>query len=237
MKNKKIKPKYYRLAETLKGKINDGEYTFGEKVPTELKLMEKYDLSRDTVRKAVELLVKEKYLYKLQGSGTFVSEEFYSQSLLKFYSFTEEMIKRGKTPSSEIISFELIKSDEWTQKKMLSTFKEVYKLVRLRLADNEPVMYEVTYLNAKLLKKLTLEKLMEKPLYDVIRKDYKINFERAIEKFKAVIPTEEMVDKLEMSTLRACMELERYTYSQNEILEYTKSVARGDKLTFEVDLK
>lgn len=233
----KEKPKYCKLAEIIKKKINDGEYSLGEKIPTEQKLMEKYKLSRDTVRKAINHLVKEKCLYKLQGSGTFVSEEFYSQSLLKFYSFTEEMRRRGKVPSSEIISFDLVKVDERIQKKMSINSKEVYKLIRLRLADKKPVMYEITYLNPNLIKNLSLKNLTEKPLYDVIRKDYKINFDRAIEKFKAVIPTEDILEKLKMSSLKACMELERYTYSQNEILEYTKSVARGDKLTFEIELK
>lgn len=233
----KEKPKYCKLAEIIKKKINDGEYSLGEKIPTEQKLMEKYKLSRDTVRKAINHLVKEKCLYKLQGSGTFVSEEFYSQSLLKFYSFTEEMRRRGKVPSSEIISFDLVEVDERIQKKMSINSKEVYKLIRLRLADKKPVMYEITYLNPNLIKNLTLKNLTEKPLYDVIRKDYKINFDRAIEKFKAVIPTEDILEKLKMSSLKACMELERYTYSQNEILEYTKSVARGDKLTFEIELK
>lgn len=233
----KEKPKYCKLAEIIKKKINDGEYSLGEKIPTEQKLMEKYKLSRDTVRKAINHLVKEKCLYKLQGSGTFVSEEFYSQSLLKFYSFTEEMRRRGKVPSSEIISFDLVEVDERIQKKMSINSKEVYKLIRLRLADKKPVMYEITYLNPNLIKNLSLKNLTEKPLYDVIRKDYKINFDRAIEKFKAVIPTEDILEKLKMSSLKACMELERYTYSQNEILEYTKSVARGDKLTFEIELK
>ena len=233
----KEKPKYCKLAEIIKKKINDGEYSLGEKILTEQKLMEKYGLSRDTVRKAINHLVKEKCLYKLQGSGTFVSEEFYSQSLLKFYSFTEEMIRRGKVPSSEIISFELVEADEKIQKKMSINSTKVYKLIRLRLADKKPVMYETTYLNPDLLKNLSLKILTEKPLYDVIRKDYKINFDRAVEKFKAVIPTEDVLEKLKMSSLKACMELERYTYSQNEVLEYTKSIARGDKLTFEIELK
>ena len=237
MENRKNKPKYFRLAEIIKKKINDEEYNLGEKIPTEQKLMEKYKLSRDTVRKAVNHLVREKCLYKLQGSGTFVSEAFYSQSLLKFYSFTEEMIRRGRVPSSKIISFELVKVDKEIQKKMSINTKEVYKLIRLRLADKIPVMYEITYLNPNLIKNLSLKVLTEKPLYDVIRKDYKINFDRAVEKFKAVIPTEDILEKLKMPNLEACMELERYTYSQNEILEYTKSIARGDKLTFEIELK
>ena len=236
MENKKNKPKYLMLAETIKKKINDEIYRLGEKIPTEQQLMKKYNLSRDTVRKAINYLVREKYLYKLQGSGTFVSEDFYSQSLLKFYSFTDEMIKRGKTPASEILLFELVEADKKIRKKMALKSTEVYKLVRLRLADRVPVIYETTYLNPNLLKELTLKKLKEKPLYDVLRKDYKLKFDRATEKFKAVIPTEDILDKLKMPSLKACMELERYTYSQGEVLEYTKSIARGDKLTFEIEL-
>jgi GntR family transcriptional regulator len=189
------------------------------------------------VRKALSLLVQEKILYNIQGSGTFVSEENFNQTLLKFYSFTEEMKKRGKTPTSKILSFQKLETDEVLKKKMKNTNKYVYELIRLRLADEEIVMYEVTYLNYELIKDLTLEKLNKKPLYEILRKDYKINFDRATEKFKAIIPTEKIMEKLELSNLKACMQLERKTYSENKVLEYTKSFARGDKLTFEIELK
>jgi GntR family transcriptional regulator len=232
-----MKSKYIKLRDQIKEDIKNEKYECGKRIPSEKQLMEDYKLSRDTVRKALSLLVQEKILYKIQGSGTFVSEENFNQTLLKFYSFTEEMKKRGKTPTSKILSFQKLETDEVLKKKMKNTNKYVYELIRLRLADEEIVMYEVTYLNYELIKDLTLEKLNKKPLYEILRKDYKINFDRATEKFKAIIPTEKIMEKLELSNLKACMQLERKTYSENKVLEYTKSFARGDKLTFEIELK
>ena len=232
-----MKSKYIKLRDQIKEDIKNEKYECGKRIPSEKQLMEDYKLSRDTVRKALSLLVQEKILYKIQGSGTFVSEENFNQTLLKFYSFTEEMKKRGKTPTSKILSFQKLEADEALKKKMKNTNKYVYELIRLRLADEEIVMYEVTYLNYELIKDLTLEKLNKKPLYEILRKDYKINFDRATEKFKAIIPTKKIMEKLELSSLKACMQLERKTYSENKVLEYTKSFARGDKLTFEIELK
>jgi GntR family transcriptional regulator len=232
-----MKPKYIKLRDQIKEDIKNEKYECGKRIPSEKQLMEDYGLSRDTVRKALNLLVQEKTLYKIQGSGTFVSEENFNQTLLKFYSFTDEMKKRGKVPTSKILSFKKLEMDDVIKKKMKSTNKYVYELTRLRLADEKVVMYEVTYLNYELIENLTLEKLENKPLYEILRKDYKINFDRATEKFQAIIPTEEILEKLEMSSLKACMQLERYTYSEDKVLEYTKSFARGDKLTFEIELK
>jgi GntR family transcriptional regulator len=231
-----MEPKYKRLKNIIKEDINSGKYERGTKIPSEKTLMEIYNLSRDTVRKTLNLLVQEKILYKVQGSGTYVANEVFNQTLLKFYSFTDEMKKLGKTPTSKIISFDEVEN-RGEELELFENLNKVYRLIRLRLADNKPVMYEITYLNPTLLKELSLEKLKEKPLYEIIRKDYKLVFKKAIEKYKAVIPNKEILANLEMKESKACMELNRLVYSKGELLEYTKSFARGDKLTFEIELK
>jgi GntR family transcriptional regulator len=232
-----MEPKYIQLKNQIKEDIKNEKYERGRKIPSEKQLMEIYELSRDTVRKALSILVQEKILYKIQGSGTFVADEVFSQTLLKFYSFTDEMKKLGKVPSSKILSFKKVSNKNEECMECFKGTETLYELIRLRLADDKPVMYEVTYLNPALLPDLTLELLNEKPLYEVIRKDYNLEFNKAVEKFKAVIPTKEILNNLEMKELKACMELKRYVYSQDKLLEYTKSFARGDKLTFEIELK
>ena len=98
---------YYQLKQIIIDKIENRELTENEKLPTEKELCDKYNISRATVRQALKELETEDYIYKIQGKGTFVSPKRYQQDLLKFYSFTDEMKKIGKTPTSKVLSFEV----------------------------------------------------------------------------------------------------------------------------------
>ncbi len=73
--------------------IEEGNLQEDDRLPSERELCETYDVSRSTVRQAIQELEKEGYIYRLHGKGTFVSPERFKQDLLEFYSFTEEMKK------------------------------------------------------------------------------------------------------------------------------------------------
>src|SRR5699024_5811307 len=112
-------------------------------------------------------LEREGFIYKLHGKGTFVAPKSYNQKLVKLYSFTEEMSKIGKKPTTKVLSFKKIAIDERLASKMeLDTLDNVYKITRLRLADDEPLMYETSYLPCNVFPDLTEQELMEKPMYD-----------------------------------------------------------------------
>lgn len=84
-------PLYCQLAEIIINEIESKGLKENDRLPAEREYSEKYKLSRATVRQAIDYLEKKGYIYKIQGSGTFVSSRRLKQKLLKFYSFTEEM--------------------------------------------------------------------------------------------------------------------------------------------------
>ncbi len=86
-------PLYYQLMDIIIDMIDSGELVEDDQLPSERELCEIYDISRSTVRQAIQELEKEGYIYRVHGKGTFVSKEKFRQELLKFYSFTEEMKK------------------------------------------------------------------------------------------------------------------------------------------------
>ncbi|WP_226035936.1 GntR family transcriptional regulator [Aquibacillus saliphilus] len=230
-------PLYLQLIEDLIKKIEAEEYEQHQKLPSERELCDIYNLSRITVRQALQELEQEGYIYKLHGKGTFVAPKSINQNLVKLYSFTEEMKEMGKTPTTQVLSFKEIAIDERVAQKMdLVPLDEVFKVVRLRLADDEPLMYETSYLPKKFFPRLTKKDLEERPMYDIFHDDYKVVVTKAIERFSATNIREVESEYLGMITNSPSMLIKRFAYRKNQLIEYTISVARGDKFDYTVEL-
>lgn len=231
-------PLYYQLAEIIINDIKEKNLQENDRILTEREYCEKYNLSRSTVRQAIAYLEKKGYIYKVQGCGTFVSSRVMKQKLLKFYSFTEEAKKQGKTPSSKILSFKEKKADEKICKELnINRDDKVYELQRLRLADDEVVMYEKTYLLEKKMQGLSKNILLENPLYDILQNRYNISFTKATERFSVLLADEKIAEILTIPQGSPIIRLQRWTYTGMEIIEYTVSLVRGDRFEFEVELE
>ena len=230
-------PLYCQLAEVIINEIETKGLEENDRLPAEREYCEKYKLSRATVRQAIDYLEKKGYIYKIQGSGTFVSSRRLKQKLLKFYSFTEEMKKQGKIPESKILSFKTIEADDKISKELnLSKKEKIFELVRIRLADGEKVMYEKTYLPYKKFLDLSKKDLLTSPLYDILQSRYRLTFTKAIERFSVGVSDTHVSDMLSISCGTPIINLQRWTYTGIEIIEYTISSVRGDKFEFEVEL-
>lgn len=231
-------PLYYQLAEIIINDIKEKNLQENDRILTEREYCEKYNLSRSTVRQAIAYLEKKGYIYKVQGCGTFVSSRVMKQKLLKFYSFTEEAKKQGKTPSSKILSFKEKKADEKICKELnINKDDKVYELQRLRLADDEVVMYEKTYLLEKKMQGLSKNILLENPLYNILQNRYNISFTKATERFSVLLADENIAEILTIPQGSPIIRLQRWTYAGMEIIEYTVSLVRGDRFEFEVELE
>lgn len=229
-------PLYLQLMEVLKGKI-ENTMDYNDQLPSEREICETYDLSRTTVRQALDELEKEKYIYKVHGKGTFISPKRYNQDLISFYSFTEEMKKAGRNPKSEVIGFELRESGE----KLGSIFKQkkddlIYKLIRIRKADDIPMMYEVTYLPFERFEELTKEKLETTPMYEIFSKEYNAKITSAEEVFEPILTNKLESIYLGIEEGSPSLKIERFTYEGSKIIEYTVGIARGDKFKYRVQL-
>ncbi|MDY7043176.1 GntR family transcriptional regulator [Virgibacillus sp. M23] len=230
-------PLYLQLMEELIKKIDNQVYQEHEKLPSERELCDMYDLSRITVRQALQELEREGYIYKLHGKGTFVSATSYNQDLVKLYSFTEEMQKMGKVPMTQVLSFEEIAVEERLATKMdIKPHDEVFQIIRLRLADNEPLMYETSYLPKKRFPNLTKAQLIERPMYDVFYQEYQVVVTKALERFSAASLRETEARYLGIPSQQPAMLIKRFAYHQDQLIEYTVSVARGDKFDYTVEL-
>lgn len=230
-------PLYLQMMDKLIKKIDQGLYDEHEKLPSERAFCELYDVSRITVRQALQELDLEGYIYKLHGKGTFVAPKSYNQNLVKLYSFTEEMKKLGKTPRTKVLLFKEVVADERLADIMkLEPLAKVFQVIRLRLADDEALLYETTYVPVHIFPQLTEADLKQRPMYDIFREDYHIRVTKAVERFSATSARHDEANHLKMDPQQPAMLVKRYAYHHKKMIEYTISVARGDKFDYTVEL-
>lgn len=238
MKKINNKPLYYKIYDYFKEKIQLKKLLEGDVLPAERKLMDFFNVSRATVRQGLKKLENDGYIYIVHGSGAFVSHNTLKQELTNIYSFYEEMKKIGKHPTSKVLDFKVIDSDE----KLNSIFKvskniKLINIIRLRLVDNEPIIFENTFLPLNKFKDFDPLLLNKKSMYSIFREQYNINLDKATESFSSLFVTnKQILSNLGYKDKASCMFIKRKTFSENDIVEYTLSYARGDKFEYKVTL-
>ncbi|SHF37592.1 GntR family transcriptional regulator [Caldanaerobius fijiensis DSM 17918] len=229
---------YIQLRNILIDKIKSGQWKVNDKIPTERELCDMYNVSRATVRLALQELERDGYIYRKQGRGTFVAPPKIEQNITHFYSFSEEMKKRGLVPSSKILGFEVIKSDKKLADILnLKEGDEVLSLKRLRLANGEPIMLETSYLPYNMCRDMTREDVEKMSLYEALRTKCGIIPNSADETFEPVLTNSYEAEVLNYEAGKPALLLERITYSFGTPIEYNKGIVRGDRCKYRVSLK
>jgi GntR family transcriptional regulator len=131
-------PRYYEIEQALRARIDElGPH---EPLPSDAQLCEEFGVSRMTARNAVQRLVQEGLVYRVPGRGTFVAEDSAPRTASHVLSFTEEMRRRGRVPSSRVV--ERVRRAATAEEQRRLGVDEVAILRRVRLADGEPVALE-----------------------------------------------------------------------------------------------
>ena len=235
-KRAKRQPLYDQLVDILSEKI-EYEYRPGDLMPSERELSERYGLSRTTVRLALQELERLGLVVRQHGRGTFVADRSaHSANLLQSYSFTDQMRELGREPETTILEFSELDADgKMAECMQIRPGDRIFKLKRLRSADGMPMMVERSYLPVRKFLSLKRPLLERKPLYDIIEKDYHEEIRVAEEEFYASIARPADARLLGISENAPVLDLVRTTYNvNNEVVEYTLSVARGDQFKYKV---
>ena len=162
-------PLFEQIKVDILDKIRTGEYQSGHKIPTEIELIAKYNVSRITIRRAIEDLCKENVLVKHQGKGTFVQEKRIFRKIEHTVSFSDSCRAGNMTPSALVIERKiLLKGDQNTPDHPTLKDSSTIFIQRLRSADNIPVMLENNYYPFDKYSFLLTEPL-EGSLYDLLK--------------------------------------------------------------------
>ena len=172
---------YYSLMEEIIKQIEDNSLPVGTMISSERELMEKYKMSRTTVRRALDQLVNEGYLRKKQGKGTFVAEKKLEQGLIKITSCTNEIKEAGLTPHYKTISAEIINASYGVASKLgIKEGDKIFRLERVLYADEYPVNITATHLVYDLVPGIEKYDFEKESLYNICEEVYHLVIRRAV---------------------------------------------------------
>lgn len=224
-------PLHQQLYEILRHKILQGEWEVGDMIPAEPELMQQYNLSRITVRRGLNRLVNEGLIYRQQGRGSFVAERTLEQGLTRIVSFTEDMKQRGMTPRTEVLYSDLVLAPEDVAKRLeLQAGVEMARLERLRLANDEPLSIEESYLVYSYCPGILEDDFAINPLRAALENKYGIRIVRAKQIIRAVRASTRQALLLAVSAGSPLLFIERVSYSQHNIpVEFMRIYYRSDR--------
>lgn len=229
---------YFEIYKRILQDIQKGEYPENTPLPAARYLCDKYHVSRSTIRQSLLLLKDAEVVYSVQGNGTFIKPQVFTQPLTNFYSFTDTLKSSNILIHNDIEDYRVISANASLSKKTgYPEGTSFHRIVRLRSAKEYPLMLETTFLPVSRFIKLDMNALKAGSLYDYLRTRYSFHVDRAEETFHPIMPLPEEKRLLSMPVGTPCILLERFSYEENMLIEYTKSIVRGDKYVFHIDLK
>jgi GntR family transcriptional regulator len=227
-------PLYAQLARKIADAIRAGQYQVDEALPSERLLSESLNVSRVTARKAIDRLVDQGLVVRRQGSGNYIAPRF-EQPLSRLSSFSEELSRRGYTPTSRWLKRAVVLPTADEQASLgISASTKVARLERLRLADDVVMAYEVSVLPQSVVKRPAE---VEGSLYEYLGRGQQIPV-RALQHIRALNAPAKLAAQLGIEVGQAVLFITRVGYNaQGKAVELTDSYCRNDYYDFVAEMR
>jgi len=213
------------------------ELSIGQAIPSERRLSTDFGVSRLTVRAALDELVREGYLVRRHGSGTFVSRPKIAQQLT-LTSFSDDMRRRGMVPGSRTVDLQQIHAGaELGRALSVSPDARVLRIRRLRLADGEPMAIETLHVPAAVVPGLTPGMLENASFYALLEERYGVVVDSGVQSIEPTVTSEEESSFLRVPLHSPAFLFERTSWTaEGETIEFVRSVYRGDRYRLVAEL-
>ncbi|CAL9394116.1 GntR family transcriptional regulator [Streptomyces sp. enrichment culture] len=228
-------PKYYRIKQRLLRMTE--ERSPGAPMPAERLLAVEFRTSRTTVRKALQELVSEGRLDRIQGKGTFVARPKVYRTL-QLTSYTEDMRAQGLHPASEVLDLGYVPADEDLAALLeVDRGDRVLRIERLRLAGGEPMAIEATHLSARRFPHLRRHLSRSASLYSTLSEVYGVRLAVADETIETSPATPREAGLLGTDVGLPMLLLSRHSRDEDGTpVEWVRSVYRGSRYRFTATL-
>lgn len=225
---------YIQLYNKFKENILNKVWEEGMQIPSEYELMEDYNASRDTIRKSLQKLANEGYVHRQAGKGTFVNSHKSRYKLTSLESFSEQMRNMGLEPSSKNLSFSIEEPNDKIKNYLeILNDEKVYKIERLRLANDEPMCYEIAYVSKELCP--DLDELIDSSasLYDLYENHYNLRLDYGNMYLEAEGCPKEYSNYLKIKKGSPILKMNCVVYvNSKKPLYFVESYYIGDKYVF-----
>ena len=231
-------PKYIQISQWLMEMIQKGRFTSKDKLPSELKLSELFEVNRNTVRQAIADLVTKGWVEKKNGVGSFVTASRSTPlkyTLHNISSTADDIVRMGLVPKTRLIRQTVMEAPpEVAEKLMVGKENRVILTERLRLGNQVPLVIERSYLPYQEFKDL-LKMRLTGSLYHLLTRKFHVKLERSIQTFRPISLTGKDARLLKVPARSPGIFLESVIYDAKNIpVEVLHAYHRGDQYVFEV---
>ena len=228
--------KYALIKNDIVQAIKTKQLNTDDKILSEAKLCKKYNVSRITVTRAINELVAEDYLYRIQGKGTFVKGKQLSEGVSQLSSFTKRMKEKKLKLETRVLETTSVTMPV----KMANFFnlpsdKNVILLKRLRIVDGKLLCLSIAYLMPEIFYWTTLEDMEHESLYDLLENKYDFKLGNATQEFEVGYLNEKNAKFLEISSQDPCLKLSLYsTLSDGRPAQFEETYYIGSKYAYQL---
>lgn len=229
--------KYEKIANELRRRINSGEYSEGEVLPDQIELAKEFNVSRMTLKKAIDIIAMEGLLLKKRGVGTFVLKSTLwnnGDSKIDDYNGLTQQFGADRIDSKTILFDITFPPKEIQPLLMIDESDPVYHVQRLRKIDDQPYIIEDSYFVASLIRNLK-ENHLSGSIYAYINKELGLKIGGAYRKIHADVANNLDIQELDCQTHTPVLEVEQVVYLENGTpFEYSTSRNRYDTRSYTI---
>lgn len=226
-------PLHDQIAEWIRTRILSAVWPANYKLPPEPAIASTFEVSRGTVRRALQTLIDEGLLVQVQGKGTFVTLGTFDSPIAQdLLSLAEALQLRGLEFQTQVLAAEIVQPSERTDELLgLPAATPLFRLERLRTVADTPVALSVNYVRLDLCPGIEKHDFSVRTLFDVIEHDYELSIASGGRNFNAQAADGATAAALEVSEGTPLLYLEQVTYSEDGApIEYSDVWIRGDRL-------
>lgn len=233
----KAPPKYQSVHDEVLNRLESGMYSVGTRLPTEDALARAFEVSRVTVRKALDMLVQSGYVTARQGSGYVVST-LSPPSTSCLVSFTDQVISEGRMPGAKLLGIEAPAKE--VPPDIAALFDgEVTLIRRLRTVDGKPVMVVRTWVPTRLVPDITAADLPEsgqnQSILRILGRRFKMQWSRACEVISSLIADAEVAELLAVPPNTPILSQACTAFDEQQKPVFYDQVYRQSPITYNLD--
>ncbi|MCI2105987.1 MAG: GntR family transcriptional regulator [Intestinimonas sp.] len=227
------KPKPREVAgELLESYLLEQKLRPGDRLPSERDLSKAWGLSRSTLRSALARMEKNGLLCAKRGSGSYLTPPKYTRHLQGLQSLSQSAAEQGRVVTTRLLSIKRVECDKNLARHFNRTLGYLlYKIVRLRRLDGEPVMLETAYIPTERVGNLEKKNLETGSLFKVLEKEYGLIPKKGEEKIGITYATADEAELMGIREDAPLFWIVSQTYDQwGRLMEYCHTAARPDRL-------
>jgi GntR family transcriptional regulator len=227
-------PLYAQVESILAAGIAEGTFPAGSQLPNEDELIQRYAVSRTTIRQTIQNLTRRGLIEIRRGKGTFVLQPKITQELTELSGFVEDMQLLGRHASARLLDRQLVAASESVARRLaIAAGTLVVRIQRVRLADNAPLSFDETWLPREIGEKIIENDLETEPIFSLLEQKYATPLVEAEYSLEAILADTTVARALRIAAGSPIFLIERTSYTtDHQPVDYEKLYYRGDQIRF-----